>query len=101
MKCPQCESPCEPEHEADPSANTDIGRLHYLACGWSEPEDDPAPKWCLARIEHLENVVDAMRPVVQAAVSYGMSPSGCHRSEARLVEAAGLFAANTAIGTKT
>lgn len=42
----------------------------------------------------LRAEVEAMRPVVDAAVGYCMSPSGCHRSEARLVEAAGLYHAN-------
>lgn len=42
----------------------------------------------------LRAEVAAMQPVLDAAVGYCMSPSGCHRSEARLVEAAGLYHAN-------
>lgn len=47
--------------------------------------------------DRLRAELTAMQPVVDAAVAYGMSPSGCHRSEARLVEAAGTYHANRRI----
>lgn len=52
------------------------------------------------QIAALTAEIAAMQPVVDAAVNYGLSPSQCHRSEARLVEAAGLYRANRVIDDK-
>lgn len=53
----------------------------------------------LQRLEDVRSLraeLATMRPVVDAAVGYCMSPSGCHLAEDRLVEAAGIYAANRA-----
>ena len=45
-------------------------------------------------VDKLKAEIEAMRPVVEAAVGYCLAPSACWQSEARLVEAAGLYHAN-------
>lgn len=50
-----------------------------------------------AAVLKLLDALAAMRPVVEAAVAYGMAPSGCSRSEARLVDAAGRYEAQRRI----
>jgi len=48
-------------------------------------------------IKQLRAEVEAMRPVVDAAVGYCLAPSACWQAEVRLVEAAGLYHANRRI----
>lgn len=66
-------------------------REHTVRC-----EHNPV----VAELAKVKSDAERMRPVFDAALDYCHAPSGCWQSEARLVEAAGLAAAEIAIERK-
>lgn len=51
-------------------------------------------------VAEQQKEIERMKPVFEAALAYCHAPSGCWKTEAHLVEVAGLAAADIAIETK-